>query len=131
MHYTVCGGMLGADVHDVVLLSEDSHSLFDQRPIFSFHDAGCHVDDLAADHGLRIQLGIVNVVFTEGETPPMIVQQETTHVGIVDKTNAEQGVYFPFVQMSCPVKVGDRIKERIVAVGHGGNDNHLLRKVDR
>ena len=78
-------------------------------------------------HG--VDFGVFVVVLAERITDPVVAQIETTHVGVVDKFDAEEVEHFALFEQGVFPQVADAVYHRVFAVG-GSDLRRYFRVVD-
>ncbi len=128
VHHTVCRRMLRAYIDYVIVVFKYFYLLLFQA-LRSFHDAWRNIYNLFAGKVYRIQRGTVVIVFAKRKSYPVAIEEEAAHVGVVDKTYAEQCVHLALVEMGCFPKVGYGIQQRIGTICHPGLNGYLHRHI--
>ena len=57
----------------------------------------------------RVQLGACIIIFAQGVSYPVSVQEEATHVGVVDEYDAKEIIHFALKKVGSFPQVGYRV----------------------
>jgi len=73
----------------------------------------------------------MGVILAEREPFPLIVQQETAHIRVIDKADTEQGIHLTLVQLSGLIQIGYGIQQGVNTVGRRCNHNDFTGEIGR
>ena len=124
--YTVRGRVLRAYVDNKLLGGEQHVRALFEFSVGSLDNGMCHIVDSFVFEANGIYLGIGVVVLAQGITHPVVAQEETPHVGVIDETDSEEVVNLALIQIGRFPKVYDRVEQRIFAVGSFNFYRYLL-----
>ena len=115
--YTVRSGVLGTDVHDELFGCEYRVGALLEFTVGSLDNSVRYIVDSLVLKPNGVNLGAGIVVFAQGVSHPVVAQEQPAHVGVVDEADAEEVVDLTFVQIGRFPKVGNRMEQRVFAVG--------------
>ena len=105
----MCCGVLRADVDDKIAGMEDFDFFFLDCAVGKFDICVGEVALTLVFGRDGIERGIIVVVFAEGEAFPVDAEEKAAHIGIADEDDAEEVIYFAFVEAADAPEIGDRV----------------------
>ena len=123
--YTVRGRVLRTDVYHELFGSEKYIRTLFEFSVGSLNDGMGYIVDSLVFETNGIHLGVGIVVLAQGVSHPVVAQEETTHVGVIDEADSEKVVNLAFIQIGRFPQVFNRVEQRVFAVGGFDFYRHL------
>ncbi len=120
--HTVSGGVLRTDVYHEILRLEYCKFFFYYTSVGFFNVAHGSVLHRFMVEAHRIDVGRIVVVLTQRISHPIVSQEQTSHIGMVDELDPEIVIDLTLIKISHRPKVGNRVEHGIFAVV--GSDFH-------
>ena len=101
--YPVSGRVLRSDVYDIFVVFKNGMHLLFQFPGFGqfYRRDNVFIDFAFQTDGVDFRVSVV--VFPERIAHPVVAQEQSAHVGVVDEPDAEETEYLAFIEISrCP-----------------------------